>query len=77
MKLRAALIAAYRDASPVDRIALVQAIGPTEMFDTAIAPALGIAKPTITTTKSNGKAGNGNGHDRPVAPPVTVDVTTH
>jgi hypothetical protein len=35
------LVAAYRDASPLDRVAAVRAIGPEAFFDGALAPAIG------------------------------------
>jgi hypothetical protein len=37
---RVKLVDAFKNATPEDRVALAHAIGPTELFDTAIAPAL-------------------------------------
>ena len=82
---RVRLVESYRKASLADRVAFAQAIGPTELFDTTITPALAEpTTPTVSATKtitikSNGKTANGNGSHpvRPVAPPVIVNVSTH
>lgn len=40
VKKRLALIKAYREASPADRVALARTIGPTVVFDNVVSPAL-------------------------------------
>ena len=40
VKKQVALLRAYREASPADRVALARTIGPTVVFDNVVSPAL-------------------------------------
>ena len=40
MKKRVALLKAYREASPADRVAFARTVGPTVVFDNVVSPAL-------------------------------------
>jgi hypothetical protein len=84
-RYRVRLIQSFKKAGPEDRVALAHAIGPTELFDAAIAPALDdpAIDPVVTTEtpiKSDVKTTNGNGshlYVRPAEPRITVRVNTH
>jgi hypothetical protein len=88
VETRAALVSAFRNASPADRAALGDVVGADAIFDQVVAPALDpttstlVVTPTITaietiTPKSNGKTTNGAGHQARPAAPVIVPISTH